>query len=123
VTGQGLPLVRVRGRRDAEERRWRAAEARRTLGEGQVEVVEELPVAVADWPEPWRGTWEERAAMMTFEGGLPVAQAERRAEERVRLEHARGRPAEAGGQEVNAIAGVASLSQERAPGEARTGDP
>ncbi|MCA9715502.1 MAG: hypothetical protein H6713_09200 [Myxococcales bacterium] len=28
------------------------------------------------WPDDWREAWEERAAIMEFDGGLPRARAE-----------------------------------------------
>ena len=48
-----------------------------------------LPVARSSWAEPWRSAFEERAALMEFEGGLPREAAEREAEHLVRLEQAR----------------------------------
>lgn len=33
----------------------------------------------AAWPERWREAWEERAAVMEYDGGLARADAERRA--------------------------------------------
>jgi len=44
----------------------------------------ELPAAQADWPEEWRERFEERAAIMEYDGGLPRPEAERRAEVLVR---------------------------------------
>ena len=44
----------------------------------------DLPAAVADWPEEWLESYMERAAIMEFDGGLPRAEAEHRAEELVR---------------------------------------
>jgi len=44
-----------------------------------------LPPHVTDWPEPWRTTYEERAAIMEYLGGLGRSVAEREAEAAVRL--------------------------------------
>ncbi|MDA0334268.1 MAG: hypothetical protein O2782_03790 [bacterium] len=46
-----------------------------------------LPRSVSDWPEEWRAAYEERAAIMEFDGGLPRGAAEQRAETLVRAEH------------------------------------
>ncbi|MBN1320527.1 MAG: hypothetical protein JXA87_06780 [Thermoleophilia bacterium] len=83
-------------------------------------VAADLPAKVADWPEEWREIWEERSAIMEYDGGLPRPEAKRQAEERVRLEHARAHslsnplvvepPAE------DAVAGIGQ-------GTARTGGP
>ncbi len=86
MTASELPLVEVRERREAELRRRRRAEVRAALqrgGEG------ELPRAVVNWPDWWREAWEERVALMVVGGLLEEQEARRRAEERVRLEHAR----------------------------------
>lgn len=48
-----------------------------------------LPAHVGDWPEPWLEAFIERAAIMQYDGGLPRAEAERRAEELVREAHQR----------------------------------
>ena len=81
-----LPLVEVRERREAELRRSRRILVRAALergGEGA------LPRAVTDWPDEWRDAWEERVALMVVGGSLGEQEAERMAEERVRLEYAR----------------------------------
>lgn len=57
----------------------------------------DLPPDVADWPEEWREIWEERSAIAEFDGALPREEAERLAEERVRLECARSREVPGGG--------------------------
>ena len=44
----------------------------------------DLPDHVADWPVEWWESFEERAGIMEFDGGLPRPEAERRAEELVR---------------------------------------
>jgi hypothetical protein len=49
----------------------------------------DLPAAVADWPADWREVFEERAAIMEYDGGLPRPEAEARAEELVREAHRR----------------------------------
>lgn len=43
-----------------------------------------LPPSVRDWPEPWRSEYEERAGIIEFDGNLPRAEAERKAEACVR---------------------------------------
>jgi hypothetical protein len=43
-----------------------------------------LPGDVAAWPEDAREHFEERAAIMEYDGGLTRAEAERRAEAEVR---------------------------------------
>lgn len=53
-----------------------------------------LPARIATWPEAWRDAFEERAAIMEFDGDLPREAAEREAERCVRAEHARVRAAE-----------------------------
>jgi hypothetical protein len=49
-----------------------------------------LPRKIADWPAEWRERYEERAGIMEFEGNLPRAMAERRAEEDMRRIAAKG---------------------------------
>lgn len=44
-----------------------------------------LPFEPSSWPAPWREEYEERAAIMEYDGGLPRAKAERFAERCVRL--------------------------------------
>lgn len=56
-----------------------------------------LPADRADWPEEALENWEERSAIIEFDGGLPREEAERLAEERVRLECARSRVVPGGG--------------------------
>ncbi len=51
-----------------------------------------LPAAVADWREPWREVYEERAGIAEHHGGLARDEAERLAEARVRMLY--GEPAE-----------------------------
>ncbi len=48
-----------------------------------------LPVDRGGWSAGLRERWEERAAVMEFEGGLARELAEREAERCVRVEHAR----------------------------------
>jgi len=43
-----------------------------------------LPAALADWPAEWRERYEERAAIMEYDGSLPREEAEHRAQELVR---------------------------------------
>ena len=50
-----------------------------------------LPVCVSIWPPYWRERYEERAAIMQFDGGLDFGEAERRAEEMVRAVYRRAR--------------------------------
>ena len=47
-----------------------------------------LPPALDDWPPSWREAFEERAAIMEYEGGLSRNEAERRAAEIVRAAYA-----------------------------------
>jgi hypothetical protein len=65
----------------AEQRRARALALRAWLEapEGEPPGPGELPQRVEDWPEDARDHFEERAAIMEFEGCLPRAEAERRA--------------------------------------------
>lgn len=39
----------------------------------------ELSPLISDWPEEWREVFEERAAIMEFDAGLPRPEAESRA--------------------------------------------
>jgi len=48
-----------------------------------------LPPDLADWLPEARESWEERAAICEFHGGLPRPAAEREGERCVRLEHTR----------------------------------
>ena len=48
----------------------------------------ELPPPLADWPPTWRDTFEERAAIMEYDGALDRSEAERRAAEIVRADYA-----------------------------------
>ncbi len=49
-------------------------------------MTERLPRLVSEWPPPAREAWEERAAIMEFDGGLSRADAEAAAEDCVRRE-------------------------------------
>ena len=75
----------------------------------------QLPPKIEDWPEPWRYAVEERAAIMEFHGGLPRDEAERLAEQRVRLEHARPALPSTDNRLSNANAEAAKLSQSSRP--------
>lgn len=44
----------------------------------------DLPSNIADWPEEWREEFEERAAIMEFDGNLDCEEAEQWAETIVR---------------------------------------
>lgn len=46
-----------------------------------------LPENVDDWPEEVRSAYEERAAILEFDAGLPRAIAERKARILARLAH------------------------------------
>ena len=48
-----------------------------------------LPPDFARWPTDALDEYEERAAIMHFDGGLPLRRAERRAEMRTRLRWAK----------------------------------
>ena len=52
-------------------------------------VAEELPLLITNWPEEWQEAFEERAAIIEFDGELDREVAERRAEDRVREEYDR----------------------------------
>jgi hypothetical protein len=52
------------------------------------EVGLEVRQAVAQWPEDLRDLWEERAAIIEYDGGEPRPVAERQAYEIVRTAHA-----------------------------------
>lgn len=43
-----------------------------------------LPRRVADWPEPWREQYEERAAIIEYLANLPRWEAEHEAEKDIR---------------------------------------
>ena len=45
-----------------------------------------LPDNITDWPEDWRFLYEERAAIMEYDGNLPRERAETLAEADVRKE-------------------------------------
>jgi len=47
-----------------------------------------VPHVLADWPEEWREAYEERLAIMTVEGCLPLSEAMKKAVECVRREFA-----------------------------------
>ena len=44
----------------------------------------DLPSDLSDWPEEWHESYEERAAIMEYDGELDRLEAEERAEEIVR---------------------------------------
>ena len=44
----------------------------------------DLPILVKDWPGDWKEIFEERAAIMEYDGNRPRPEAERRAERCVR---------------------------------------
>ena len=52
-------------------------------------VAVELPDVLADWPEEWREVFEERAAIMEYDGGLSQVDATARAEGIVRTMYER----------------------------------
>lgn len=52
-------------------------------------LVVELPACLADWPDDALEAFKERASIVEFDGCLPRVDAERLAEQRVRLEWAR----------------------------------
>ena len=52
---------------------------------GFVEKNTELSNNVDDWPEDWRDNYEERAAIMEYDGGLKRNEAEAQAEQRIRI--------------------------------------
>ena len=91
-----LPLVPAKHPLTAAERRERT-KARAAWLRGEIEHAGVLPERVADWPEEAHEIWEERAAIIEFDGGLPREAAERLAEERVRLWCARPREVPGGG--------------------------
>ena len=41
----------------------------------------DLPADLGDWPKEWREAYEERAAIMEYDGGLSRSEAERLSEE------------------------------------------
>jgi hypothetical protein len=43
-----------------------------------------LPLNISAWPAPWRELWEERAAIMEYQGNLSRPTAEFRAAEDIR---------------------------------------
>jgi hypothetical protein len=49
----------------------------------------DLPVEITEWPAEWRERYEERAAIIEFDGGQRRADAENRAEKLVRTNHRR----------------------------------
>ncbi len=52
-------------------------------------VAAELPDVLADWPDEWREVFEERAAIMEYDGGLSQVDATARAEGIVRTMYER----------------------------------
>ena len=46
----------------------------------KVAAAHSLPVNISEWPEEWRETYEERAAIMEFDGELSRPTAEKEAE-------------------------------------------
>ena len=44
----------------------------------------QLPLSIVAWPDQWRESYEERAAIIEYDGGLERRQAEHRAEELLR---------------------------------------
>jgi len=57
----------------------------------ELHVVRHLPPFKKDWPEYWREAFEERVAIMIYDGELPEDEARLRAEGRVRIEYQRTR--------------------------------
>ena len=41
----------------------------------------DLPVSVTEWPDEWKESYDERAAILEFDGGLNRSTAEQRSEE------------------------------------------
>ena len=76
---KAIPLQESHAK-SATERAERAAWLRNVLG------------PVSGWPEDWLAEWNERAAIMEFEGGLAREVAEQEAEEALRAERLRRGP-------------------------------
>ncbi len=55
---------------------------------------DDLPGHLDDWPADWHEAYEERAAIMEYLGGLPRPEAERRALQITRAQHAAARPSQ-----------------------------
>ena len=51
----------------------------------------DLPPAITDWPAGARARYEERAAIMQYEGALSREEAERNAEDLIRQQWAEAR--------------------------------
>ena len=81
--GPGKPDA-VQVRPLIEELRQHKAEAIESLRKGQIRPDAGLPSNLADWPEEWRESYVERAAIMEHDGGLDQPEAEQRAEDLVR---------------------------------------
>ena len=69
------------GKPDAAKVRPLLEELRQHKGEALqwLKTAQDLLAAASDWPEVWQERFEERAAIMEFDAGLPRAEAERRA--------------------------------------------
>ena len=90
-----------------DDTRASAARCRGTLG-ALVEAGAVLPADRCAWPDDAVDAFEERAAIMEFDGGLTRAHAEREAERLVRLDHTRAFVAQLALADVPAAAAVAS---------------
>jgi hypothetical protein len=66
-------------------------ELRETIAAHRVDLIDllqsNLPPRVADWPDARREAYEERAAILEYEAGLPRDEAEQRAREMVLHKH------------------------------------
>jgi len=52
-----------------------------------------LPTFLYNWPAYWQERWEERAAIMEFQGNMTREQAEKQAEQDIRRQAAEEGPA------------------------------
>ena len=57
------------------------AGTRRTQYEAQCNVEIDLPAVIDDWSDEWKESFDERAAILEFDGGLNRSTAEQRSEE------------------------------------------
>ncbi len=53
------------------------------------QAIDALPASIVQWSDEWRGIYEERAAIMQYDGGLARLEAEKRAEGIVRTMYGR----------------------------------
>ena len=58
-----------------------------SVSEQLIQSIDDLPTYIGEWPEDWQEAFEERAAIMEYDGGLSRDESENEAEILIREEY------------------------------------